>query len=289
MLVRTDDTTPPIARPDQRTGHALLDASGTTPSAALPHGPSVLLSLGEDHDLLERGSVTLLALYDQAPLGGDSELTFPMVGASGSSRREYREGTRWTYECWRRRDFDAAIAAADLLASSRGELTPTDLCVLERVRRAVPVFGSTWHNGWCHALLASRIPVLAGRAAETRAEQMVENATALLASGDVRGAALAAREATVRVVDALLAHAGRLRVAPHERESALRALCAAGHPARQLLGPDKLWTIERMSDYTDAGAASWVGSVLRTCLTTLVAMESIDVMPHLLAHAEGTR
>jgi len=260
------------------------------PEALLERRPSVLLLVDEDHrDLLDHGSVSLLAMYDVRSEMIDAPTDFPVLRSITAATQHYCDGHRWTCEHWRRGDLEAAAGVLEQVAADDWRISIADVHLLERVYRATPILGRTWHQSWCRQLALSCLHAHAARALARKAAHVVEVATVLLTRGDVAAAAIAARVASEHVVDALLAGAGRLMTEPHGRCRALREIPAGGLPVARLVDVDWFWDVQRMTSYTEADGPSWVEAVLGTCLTALAAIESAEIVSDLCELAEGKR
>lgn len=188
-------------------------------------------------------------------------------------------GREWDVEYWQDAQVDELLGKVSWQCyrdngDTGGLLTVFERDFLERLRYAEPLVGQDWWNRRREQLSASAfIPMIVQRALHN-ARSSIDDATGMLASGDVRSAVIAARIAFTASVDALLSHHGSLARSPkwHARRFA--------ETEQDVLSEARYWAIETMQGLDPAHPQAWVADVLRVCTDIRTAVQAGQAGPH---------
>jgi len=140
-----------------------------------------------------------------------------------------------------------------------GSLTASERLLVERLPHAVALRGSEWLDAMVGDLRSSSAFSCLTLSALSYADRQLDDVSGLWASGDLRGAVLAAQRGFVHVTDALTASCGHPGTDTKWR---LRRVEAAGSEA---LGADEFWRLSTMHGFDNDHPELWLDHVTHRC------------------------
>ena len=172
----------------------------------------------------------------------------------------------WDVEYWTEDQARQLLGLFDPDREPQPRFTEPDVDTLYRLHIGRPLLGADWLAEQRDELARSTFRArLVARSVDS-ADNLLEDALGMLASGDVPSATLAVREAFGAVVDALLAQAGEF--SPKVKWRA-RKLAATPRGARRW---DDYWRSETLEGYHEDPEA-WVARLVRRCRDLLLEVD----------------